>query len=477
MASLAQSGIDSQRDLRERFARFGQAHVFRFWNRLDAAARDRLLSQAAGIDLERLTRIRQSALALARPRPRLLEPLPVQRLSEHGGDPQERSRARECGEALLAEGRVAVLVVAGGQGSRLGHPGPKGAFPVGPLSNRSLLELLAQKICGLVRRHRCRVPAYVMTSWATDRAIRRLFEESGYFGLDREDVFFFSQQRIPAVDFEGSLMLERPDRIAESPDGHGGSIPALLASGAFARMEERGVSTLFYCQVDNPLVRIADPTLLGFGALCGAEVACKAVRKRDPLEGLGTLARVDGRPAVVEYTEIEEPHRSMRDSDGELIFWAGSINVHALDLRFLRRVAGEAESLLPYHASAKKIPSVDDTGRRVEPSTPNGYKLERFVFDAFPAARSVVAVEVRREEEYSPIKNAVGAASPESSRRDLVSCYRRWLGAAGITVPEGDVALELDHGWIDGSEDAKAMGIRDAAEARDVIRIATGASG
>jgi len=477
MASLAQPGVDSQRDLRERFARYGQDHVFRFWDGLDGDARDRLLSQAAGIDLERLARIHQSVLARARPRPRLLEPLPVQRLPDHGGDAGERARARECGEALLAEGRVGVLLVAGGQGSRLGYPAPKGTFPVGPVSNRSLLELLAQKIRGLVRRYRRRVPGYVMTSWTTDAAIRQLFEENGYFGLDREDIFFFSQQRIPAIDFEGSLILERPDRIAESPDGHGGSIPALLTSGALAQMEERGISTLFYCQVDNPLVRIADPTLLGFGASSGAEVACKAVRKRDSLEGLGTFARLDGRAAVVEYTEIEEPHRSLRDSDGALVFWAGSINVHALDLGFLRRVAGEAETLLPYHASPKKIPGVDGSGRRVEPSTPNGYKLERFVFDAFPAATSVVPVEAWREEEYSPIKNAVGAASPESARRDLVACYRRWLDAAGIEVPEGDVALELDHGWIDGGEDAKAMGIRDAAEARHVIRIATGASG
>jgi UDP-N-acetylglucosamine/UDP-N-acetylgalactosamine diphosphorylase len=206
-------------------------------------------------------------------------------------------------------------------------------------------------------------------------------------------------------------------------------------------------------------------------------VACKAVRKRDSLEGLGTLASLDGRPAVVEYTEIDEPHRSLRDSDGELAFWAGSPNIHALDLGFLRRVAGAAEALLPYHASPKRIPTVDSSGRRVEPSAPNGYKLERFVFDAFPAARSLVAIEARREEEYSPIKNASGAASPDSGRRDLVACYRRWLDAAGINLPEGDVTLELDHGWIDSAKDARSMGVRDASEAQHVIRIAAGATG
>ena len=186
MAFPAQPGMDSSRDLRDRFARSGQAHVFRFWDRLDEAARDRLVGQAARIDLERLARIRLEALSLARPRPRLLEPLPVQRLPERGGDAGERSRARECGEDLLAEGRVGVLLVAGGQGSRLGFRGPKGAFPIGPVSTRSLLELLVQKIRGVVRRYGRPLPGYVMTSSHTDAPIRELLEK--YYGDSSESV-------------------------------------------------------------------------------------------------------------------------------------------------------------------------------------------------------------------------------------------------------------------------------------------------
>ena len=192
MASLAQPGTETLRDLRERFARSGQEHVFRFWDRLEAAAQDRLARQAGQIDLEQLARIHRNALSRARPRPQLLEPLPVRPLPECGGDPGERSRAVECGEALLAEGRVGVLVVAGGQGTRLGFQGPKGAFPIGPVSNRSLLELLAQKLRGVARRYGCRVPAYFMTSPDTDAATRQLFEANGHFGVDRErSVFLF----------------------------------------------------------------------------------------------------------------------------------------------------------------------------------------------------------------------------------------------------------------------------------------------
>jgi UDP-N-acetylglucosamine/UDP-N-acetylgalactosamine diphosphorylase len=474
---LDQHGTDSPQVLRERFTRYGQAHVFRFWDELDSSRRQALTQQAAHIDLDALEKLRRRALSLARPATRTLEPLPVQRLPESGGDATERGRARACGEALLGDGLVGVLVVAGGQGSRLGARGPKGAFPIGPLTNRSLLELLAQKLRGVVRRYGQRTPWYLMTSPDTDAEIRRLLAEEEHFGIDPEDLFIFCQQQVPAVDLEGMLMLERADRIAESPDGHGAVIPALLASGAFEHMEGRGVSTLCYCHVDNPLIPIADPVLLGSRALVEAEVVCKVVRKRDPAERLGTPARLDGHATVVEYTELEEPHRSRRDPDGELVFWAGAIGNHALDAGFLHRVALRAEQLLPYHASPKRIPCLDSAGQRVEPAEPNGYKLERFVFDAFAAASSVAVIEARRDQEYSPIKNATGVASPEVARRDLVSCYRGWLGAAGIALPEGDVTLELDHGWIDGPEDAEALGIRDVTQAQHVIRIATGVTG
>lgn len=474
---VAQHGTESPQALRERFQRYGQAHVFRFWDQLDERGREALASQAVAIDLDVLAKTYQHATRLARPAPRRLEPLPVHRLPESGGDAGCRAHARACGEALLADGRVGVLVVAGGQGSRLGGPSAKGAFPIGPVSNRSLLELLAQKLRGAVRRHGRRIPWYLMTSPDTDASIRRLLAENDHFGIDPEDVFLFCQRQVPAVDFEGLLILERPDRIVANPDGHGGVVPALLANGALAHMEARGVHALCYCHVDNPLIPIADPVLLGVRSLANAEVACKVVKKRDSAEGLGTPVRLDGRVAIVEYTELEEPHRSRRDARGELVFWAGAIGSHALDLGFLQRVARRADALLPYHASPKRIPCLDAAGRRVEPATPNGYKLERFIFDAFSAAESVVLIEARREQEYSPIKNATGAASPEVARRDLVSCYRGWLDAAGIARPTGDVAIELDHGWIDGPEDAEALGIRDITQAQYAIRTATGVTG
>jgi UDP-N-acetylglucosamine/UDP-N-acetylgalactosamine diphosphorylase len=313
-----------------------------------------------------------------------------------------------------------------------------------------------------------------MTSEATDAATRAFFRKAHHFGLPAGDVFFFRQGMVPSFDFDGRLILERPDRIFENPDGHGGSLTALLSSGALDDMRRRGVDTLFYYQVDNPLVRMADPLYLGFHCEAGAEMSCKVVRKRAPDEKLGLIARSDGRLVVVEYTELDAECAGSRDAQGELVYWTGSTAIHVFATDFIRRVAADAERILPFHVSAKKIPTVDADGEVVKPAEPNGQKLERFVFDAVAAAGRVCVVETRREEEYSPVKNAEGGDSPATARRDMVHQYRAWLAAAGIDAPAG-VAIEIDHSVVDGPFDARALGIRSVTEAGDAIRIAGGA--
>ncbi len=467
----ARNDIDA---IRERFAANGQGHVFRHWTELDEAARERLALQAAQLDLERLGAAFQGARALgAAPAPRRFDPPPVERLAELGGSAAAGREAAERGEALLAAGRVAALVVAGGQGTRLGFDDPKGTLPIGPVSRRSLFELQAQKLRGLERRYGRRPPWYVMTSEATDAPTREFLRNASYFGLRAEDVVVFQQDMVPAFDFDGRLILERADRIFESPNGHGGSLTALASSKALDDMEARGIDTIFYYQVDNPLARLCDPAYLGYHDAAGAEMSCKVVRKTDPQEKVGGVARVDGRIRVVEYTELDDRRRSERDPSGELRYWAGSIAIHVLDTAFVRRVADDADRLLPYHASAKKIPTLDADGRPLSPAEPNGLKLERFVFDALPAASSVCVVEARREDEYAPVKNAHGSDTPESARKALVSLYRRWLEAAGLELPGGAMRIEVDHACIDGPRDARESGHRTLDAFGDSVRIAS----
>jgi UDP-N-acetylglucosamine/UDP-N-acetylgalactosamine diphosphorylase len=238
-------------------------------------------------------------------------------------------------------------------------------------------------------------------------------------------------------------------------------------------MQRRGITTLFYYQVDNPLVRMADPAFLGFHEQRGADVSCKVVRKVDPDEKVGLLAQRDGETTVVEYTEIDDEHRTARDAEGQLLYWAGNIAVHCFDVAFLVDLAQQVDRRLPFHASAKKIPCIDPDGNPLIPEAPNGHKLERFVFDALPAARQIANVETLRSEEFSPLKNASGSDSPETCRRDLVALYARWLREAGLDVPAG-AAIEIDHARVDCAEDLAAAGIRDLNDA-DFIHIESGA--
>jgi UDP-N-acetylglucosamine/UDP-N-acetylgalactosamine diphosphorylase len=461
--------------LKAHFQAHGQAHVFRFWGSLEAAQRERLLAQAAALDLPALLEALRAAQQRGTGPPGHLEPPAVERLPEHGGSPSSLETARQRGEELLAGGRVALLVVAGGQATRLGFEGPKGAFPIGPVTDRCLFEIHAQKLRGLRRRFGRPLPWYVMTSPATDAATRKLFAAADCFGVASEDVFFFEQAMVPSFDFEDRLILAEPDRIMANPDGHGGSLIALERSGALDDMERRGITTLFYHQVDNPLVRVADPVYLGFHANAGAEMSCKVVQKIDPHEKVGVMAQIDGVLGVVEYTELDDAQRFARDERGDLLYWAGSVAIHLFETVFLRRVAAEAERWLPFHTSEKRITMLDDRGRAQVPEQPNGRKLERFVFDALPAAKSTCVVEASRAVEYSPIKNAEGTDSPHTAREDLVAQYRAWLDAAGVSAPPGAV-IEIDHSEVDGPEDLQRLGIRNASEASDIVRTATGAA-
>lgn len=418
----------------------------------------------------RLAALLEAALALRGRGARGLEPAPVVRLSARA----ERAAACEAGLGLLAAGQVATLVVAGGQGTRLGHPGPKGTFPIGPVTGRTLFGLQAQRIRGIQRRSGRPLPWIVMTSEDTDAATRASFAAAGSFGLE---VHFVRQRSLPCLDFAGRPIHSAPDRFAAAPDGHGGMLAALAESGLLDALAARGIRVLAYQQVDNPLAPTADPLLLGCVGRGAAEVATKVLRKLGPGEHLGTVGLREGRTHVVEYTELAPEAGAARGPDGELRLWAGSFGVHAFSLDFLRRCAGRADALLPLHASPKKIPYLAADGATVAPAESNGYKLERFVFDLLPEATAVTLVEGVREDEYAPVKNARGPESPDSARRALDACARRWLASAGWALPSATHWIELDHSVIDGPEEAAGLPARDARAADPVVRVGPGVPG
>ncbi len=417
------------------FGAAGQGQVFAFFDELSPLQQENLLAQAAEIDLPEVAQLCSTLLGEHKAAISFddLEPAPFVPLPRHGGDAGKWARAREVGEEALREGRVAAFTVAGGQGTRLGYDGPKGTFPVTPVRALSLFEVFAGKIEAAGKLYDHPIHWFVMTSHQNHEATESFFEEHGFFGLARDHVHFFRQGRMPAVDFNGKILLEAKDRIALSPDGHGGSLRALERSGSLDLMRREGIDTISYFQVDNPLVRSIDAEFVGWHILSDSEMSSKTIPKAYAGEKVGHFCTRDGRLEVVEYSDLPIEMQRETTQNGELRFRAGSIAIHILDRDFVARMA--KESSLPFHRADKKIPTIDASGQSIKPSVPNGVKFETFVFDALPLAGNPIVVETPREDDFSPVKNAEGVDSPQSCRDDQLRQWSRWLASVGVAVP------------------------------------------
>jgi UDP-N-acetylglucosamine/UDP-N-acetylgalactosamine diphosphorylase len=351
---------------------------------------------------------------------------------------------------MVADGEVGLILVAGGAGTRLGFEGPKGTFPIGPVSQSSLFQIHAEKIVALGRRYGRSLPLYVMTSPENHAATITFFEQHGSFGLDQ--VRFFVQGQMPAVDrASGKVLLAAPCHVALSPDGHGGTLAALAAPGpagtpsCLEEMRDRGIRTLFYFQVDNPLVQIADPAYLGLHRQAEAEMSFKVVERLSPDEKLGVVVIVDGIPQVIEYSDLSPDLASRRDPEGQLELRAGSIAIHLLEREFIERIVSQQR--LPFHRAIKKVPYVNERGETVKPAEPNGVKFEQFIFDALPLAARWTIVETDRQTEFEPLKNALGPDSPATVHQRMSDLFGNWLEQAGATIPrrpDGSSAFALE---------------------------------
>ena len=454
-------------DARNLLVKHGQEHVLRFWNELTGIQCSALLVQIETLDFSSIGRMQQllaqSQTASAAGE---IKPADVAQPTE-----QERRAVRRVGEEALQRGEVGVLLVAGGQGSRLGYEGPKGCFLLSPITNSPLFAIHARKIVALEQKYGSSVPFYIMTSQSNDRETREFFDRHRYFGLDCDRVRFFAQGMWPALSAAGKIVLDRKDHIFMSPDGHGGILSALRTHGMLDDMENRGLKTLFYFQVDNPLVEIADPAFIGLHRECGAGMSVKVCAKRDPEEGLGVVVKRGGRDAIVEYTELSAEQKHATLPNGQLKFRFGSVAIHVFSMDFLKK---EASTHLPLHVAHKKVSYCDDSGSMVKPDKPNAYKFEKFIFDALPDAEKVLNYEFAREEEFSPVKNATGADSPDTARRDMMRKWARWLEVCGVPVSRNGAGdplyrIEIDPCFAMGPDDLKRKLGRDFRMSGDLL--------
>ena len=325
---------------------------------------------------------------------------------------KNREEYSALGAKLIREGALGAVLLAGGQGTRLGSDAPKGAFNIGITRPLYIFECLIQNLLNILKPIGAFVPLYIMTSEKNDEETRAFLSSHAYFGYPEEYVTFFVQDMAPATDFGGKVLLEAQDRLALSPNGNGGWFSSLLRAGHVARMRERGVKWLNVCAVDNVLQRIADPVFLGATAMAGAPCGAKTVKKRNPEERVGVLCKRGGLPDVIEYYELDEATANLRDGAGNLLYADGVILNYLFQVSRLEEIAA---AKIPVHRVKKKVPYFDGT-RTVTPASENAYKYETLILDMIRLTGDCLSFEVEREREFAPIKNATGTDSVETAR-------------------------------------------------------------
>jgi len=414
----------------------GQDHVFRHWGELNETEKKQLLDDLSEIDFDALKALfskKQSHADID------FGPAPYIHLPSGAAEEKERDMAAEAGRNHIRGGGSAAFMVAGGQGSRLGFEGPKGKFRIAPVSGKSLFQIHAEKIFKYSEKYGVEIPLLIMTSRANHGETCDFFAENSYFGLSPSSVKIFPQNMIPSLDSAGKLILETNHGVFKNPDGHGGSLTALQTSGSLDFLEKKGVKTISYFQVDNPLAKIIDPVFIGYHILKGAEISSKAIRKAYPEEKVGVFVEFsNGRVGVVEYSDLPREKTFMKEGD-DLVYSSANIAIHLFDSSFVKRLTSGGGVSLPFHVAKKKIRSYTECGYLEV----DGLKYEKFVFDALPLTEKNVVFETVREEEFAPVKNASGVDSVESARALMSSLFRKWLESRGIAVPGQAREIEI----------------------------------
>jgi UDP-N-acetylglucosamine/UDP-N-acetylgalactosamine diphosphorylase len=443
----------------------GQEHLLRYVPELSAEELECFSEELAAVNWDQLPELAKKYV-LNRPEitiPDDLTPAEFFPLEPADSDMAALySAAEEKGVEMLKAGKVCCLTVAGGQGTRLGFDGPKGTYPIGPVSNRTLFSYFAQSIARASEKYGTPVNWYIMTSPINREATENYFKAENFFGLNEDNVFFFTQGTMPAFGLDGKLLLSSKSSLALSPDGHGGTLLALRKSGALDKMIADGCEYISYFQVDNPLVPVVDPRFIGLHCLEKSEMSAIMLSKTNPFEKLGNFCVSQGRTMIIEYSDLPEDLAVKRNSDGTLAFVAGSPAIHVLSRTFVEKLTSGGTLQLPWHRADKKIASLDENGKLITPEAPNGVKLESFIFDALPLAEKVMILEGDRAEVFAPTKNATGVDSAESCRKMLTARNARRLALAGVNIPydaDGnvDAVIELSPRRVLDDADAAAL--------------------
>ena len=397
--------------IRKILKKYSQEHLLNGYEKLDETKQKQLLDQIMHTDFELINSLYNNTrkeLELSNDTIAPIEFLDKEKLNGY------YKGFQETGEKAIKAGKLAAVTMAGGQGTRLGHNGPKGTFDIGLESHKSLFEILSDSLKEQGKKYGVTIPWFIMTSEENNNDTIEFFAKHRYFGYEKDkNIFFFKQGELPMVDTEGKILIGENGLIKQAADGHGGIYEALVKNGMTNKMRELGVEWIFIGGVDNCLVKMVDPILMGIAIQKQVTAAGKSVVKANPEEKVGVFCKKNGRPSVVEYSEIPEKMARAKDERGELIYGESHILCNLFNIDAVERMGNKP---LPYHSEFKKATYINKDGKKVVPDGPNAYKFEAFLFDAFGELDDMAILRVKREEEFAPVKNASGVDSPETAR-------------------------------------------------------------
>ncbi|MBR6034245.1 MAG: UTP--glucose-1-phosphate uridylyltransferase [Clostridia bacterium] len=402
--------LEKERAVREKLAKYGQEHLLLKYDSMSEKEKETLLEQILEIDFNQILELYENTkkkIQLGEDKIEPIEYIDKNKLSE-----SEKERYTKLGEEIIKSGKLGFITMAGGQGTRLGHNGPKGTFKL--IGEKTLFELICDTLKEGKEKYGIDIPWYIMTSKENNNDTVAFFEKQNYFGYPKDCVVFFKQGELPMISSSGKILLDKEGYVKEASDGHGGIFEAIVKNNLLEDMKKRGLEWLFIGGVDNCLVKMCDPLFVGLTVDKKYMVAGKSLVKANPAERVGVFCKRNGRPSVIEYTEISKEMAEARDANGELLYGEAHVLMNMFNIKALEALK---EDKLPYHSAFKKAEYYDENGNWVVPTEPNAYKFESFIFDAFSYLDNMLIMRVKREEEFAPVKNAEGSDSPETARK------------------------------------------------------------
>ena len=396
----------------ETLKQYGQEHIVRLLKKLDEENKQELIEQIGHIDFHQMMELYENTKKEVEIKENKIEAIPY--LDKSKLTNEQTSEFNKLGEEILKNGQYAVVTMAGGQGTRLGHTGPKGTFKLDVYGKgKYLFEILIENLKEANNKYGATIPWYIMTSKENNAQTVEFLEKNNYFGYDKNYVTIFTQSELPLVNIEGKFIINKDLKIKEASDGNGGTYSSLRASGALADMKERGIKWVFIGSVDNALLKMADVTLLGMAIERNVQIASKSIVKANPHERVGVFCKMNGHPKVIEYTELPEKMAEEVDENGELKYGESHIMCNLYSIEAIEKISQEP---LMYHSAFKKNSYIDENGKEIVPEEPNSYKFESFIFDAFEFFDDIAILRGKREDDFAPVKNKEGVDSPKTAK-------------------------------------------------------------